>query len=227
MKALISYLRDLYSGPFQAALVFSFALVAALTIGVNAWVISFVINNYLTEAMDERIARDAHLAETIYENKLYEIASVARQLSLSCTVINNIEAICQENITPSILVEDLIINLAEGPVSSGNLYVAILDINGEVLTGQIISTSGEQISINTGENWSSLSIYQEFIQSQSQVAAVEVIPDALVQSAGMTEQAHIELIDTPKAALQPFDPREGSAGLALVGIAPMWELLLS
>jgi len=221
MKALIRYFKNLYSGPFQATLVFSFALVAAITIGVNAWVITVVINNYLSEMMDERIARDALLAETFYQEKLYEIAGIAEQLALSCVVINNIEPVRQGDIDASILVRDKIINLTEGPVPSGNLFVAILDINGDVLTGQTISVLGEQIPITPGGNWSSLPIYQEFIKRKSQIAAVEVIPDALIQSAGIAEQARIELIDTPKAAPQPFDPREGSAGLALVGISPI------
>jgi len=37
----------------------------------------------------------------------------------------------------------------------------------------------------------------------------------------LDEQARIELIDTPKAAPKPFDPREGSAGLALAGVSPL------
>ncbi|MBE9523838.1 MAG: cache domain-containing protein [Chloroflexi bacterium] len=221
MKALIRFLKDLYSGPFQATLVFSFALVAAITIGVNAWVVSGVINSYLTNVMDERVARDIHLAEIFYENKLHTIADIAEQLSLSCTVINNIGAIRQEDINASILGEEKIIELLESPLSSGNLYVAILDTNGEVLTGQIISISGEQILITPGGNWSSLPLFQAYKQSESLIAATEVIPDALFHSAEMALQAHIELIDTPKAAPQPFDPREGSAGLALVGIAPI------
>jgi len=221
MKTIIGYFRDLYSGPFQATLVFSFALVAALTIGINAWVVSSVINNYLVEVMDERVARDIHLAETFYEIRLQEVAGIAEQLSLSCTVINNIEAVRQGNINASILIEDKIINFAESPLLSGSLYVAILDINGNVLTGQIISTSGEQTFIVPGGNWSSLPFFQEFIHSQSQIAAVEVIPNTLLQSAGVAEQARIELIDTPKAAPQLFDPREGNAGLALAGIAPI------
>nr|MBC8496418.1 cache domain-containing protein [Chloroflexota bacterium] len=223
MKTIIGYFRDLYSGPFQATLVFSFALVAALTIGINAWVVSSVINNYLVEVMDERVARDIHLAETFYEIRLQEVAGIAEQLSLSCTFINNIEAVRQGNINASILIEDKIINFAESPLLSGSLYVAILDINGNVLTGQIISTSGEQTSIVPGGNWSSLPFFQEFIHSQSQIAAVEVIPGTLLQSVGMAEQAHIELIDTPKAAPQLFDPREGNAGLALAGIAPIMD----
>ena len=59
MNALRRFFRELYSAPFHLALVVSFTLVAAFTIGVGAWVISRTINDYLAEAMNERVARDA------------------------------------------------------------------------------------------------------------------------------------------------------------------------
>ncbi len=223
MKTIIRYLKDLYSGPFQGTLVFSFALVAALTIGINAWVVSSVINNYLVEVMDERVARDAHLAETFYEIKLHEVAGIAEQLSRSFTVINNLEAARQGDPEALSLIEAKIINTVLGPALGGNLYVAIVNVEGDVMAGRLISTSGEQTPIAPGGNWSALPIYQTFTRNEDQIAAIEVIPDTLLRSAGMAEQARIELIDTPKAAPQPFDPREGSAGLALVGVAPIIE----
>ena len=60
MKAIVRYIKDLYSGPFQATLVISFTLVAALTIGLGSWVISNVIDSYLAEAMDARITIPCH-----------------------------------------------------------------------------------------------------------------------------------------------------------------------
>ncbi len=221
MKAIIRYFKDLYSGPFQATLVFSFALVAAVTIGVNAWVISGVINNYLADVMNERVARDIHLAETFYENKLHEVAGITEQLSRSFTVIDNLESARQGDLEALGLIEAKIIDTVSGPALGGNLYVAIVNMEGDVMAGRLISTSGEQTPIAPGGNWSALPIYQTFTRNEDQIAAVEVIPNTLLQSAGMAEQACIELIDTPKAAPQPFDPREGSAGLALAGVAPI------
>ena len=55
MKIILNYLKDLYSGPVQAVMVFSFTLVAALTIGIGNWAITNTITSYLAEAMDERI----------------------------------------------------------------------------------------------------------------------------------------------------------------------------
>jgi hypothetical protein len=65
MKTIPRLFRDLYSGPFQAPLVFAFTAVAAITIGVGALVISATINSYLATEMDERVARDIRLAETL------------------------------------------------------------------------------------------------------------------------------------------------------------------
>ncbi|MEA3350748.1 MAG: cache domain-containing protein [Chloroflexota bacterium] len=223
MKAIIRYFKDLYSGPFQAALVFSFALVAATTIGVNTWVVSSVINNYLAEVMDERIARDIHLAETFYENKLHEVAGIAQQLSLSYTVINNIDAVRQRDEDAIELMEAKILNTVKGPSLGGNLFVAVLDVNGDMLAGHLVSTSREQTPIVSSGNWSTLPIFQESILTEQQIAAVEVIPDTFLQPTGLAEQAHIKLVDTPKAASQPFDPREGTAGLTLVSVSPIQD----
>jgi hypothetical protein len=92
MKSIVRMLRKLYSGPYQAALVFSFTLVAALTIAVGTWVISSTINNYLSRVMNERVARDAHLAVTFYDLRLREISSVVSQLSSDPTIADNLEA---------------------------------------------------------------------------------------------------------------------------------------
>ena len=168
MKTITRYLKGIYSGPFQATLVFSFALVAAITIGVNAWVISGVINNYLTEVMDERVARDSHLAETFYEIKLNEVAGIAEQLARSFTVINNLESAQQGDLESLNLIEAKIINTVSGPALGGNLYVAIVNVEGDVMAGRLVSTSGMQTPIAPGENWSALPLYQEYIHSESE-----------------------------------------------------------
>ena len=82
MRTILRFLKDLYSGPFQAALVFSFTLVAAVAIGIGAFVILNTINGYLSEVMDERIARDIYLARTFYEARLQEIGGITPRLSL-------------------------------------------------------------------------------------------------------------------------------------------------
>ena len=46
---------------------------------------------------------------------------------------------------------------------------------------------------------------------------------AYLVQVGLAEQARIPLLETPKAAPSPFDPREGTAGLALVGVSPLTD----
>ncbi len=70
----------------------SFTLVAAFTIGVGAWVISRTINDYLVEAMNDRVARDAHLAQSIYNTNLDSVAGIAYSLANDPTISANIAA---------------------------------------------------------------------------------------------------------------------------------------
>jgi two-component system NtrC family sensor kinase len=223
MKAIIRYLKDLYSGPFQATLVISFTLVAALTIGMGSWVISSTIDNYLAEAMDERIARDIHLAETFYNIKLYQISGIASRLSLHPHVIDSIEAANQGNRLALEIIDEEIYNKGLGLTLGGNHFIVVLNVEGEVLAGRLITATGDQIPLRSGGNWSKLPIISQVLQQGVESASTEVIPEELLHQVGMADQARIELIDTPKAAHQPFDAREGRAALALVGVAPIWD----
>jgi two-component system NtrC family sensor kinase len=53
------------------------------------------------------------------------------------------------------------------------------------------------------------------------ISATDVIPVEQLSTVGLDTQARIELVDTPLAVEKPFDAREGEAGLALVGVAPI------
>jgi len=221
MKTAISYLKDLYTGPFQAALVFSFTLVAAVTFGIGVWVISTTIQNYMVEAMDERIARDIHLAGTFYETKLQQISGIANRLSLHPAVINNLEAACRGEQQALNAIESELFNKSLGLGLGGNHFIAILNTEGQVVAGWLNSTTGEQLPVSSDGNWSQLSIIAKATENGSTMAGTEVIPAELLSQVGLEQQANIALIDTPRAAPQLFDPREGSAGLALVGVAPV------
>jgi two-component system NtrC family sensor kinase len=48
-----------------------------------------------------------------------------------------------------------------------------------------------------------------------------VIPSDLLDLLGLAEQAYITIVDTPKAAPELFDAREGTAGLTLTAVAPV------
>lgn len=72
---MIKRIQGLYYHPFQLVLVISFSLIAALTIAIGAWAFTLTISDYLSQAMNDRIARDMLLAETFYNLKMREGAS--------------------------------------------------------------------------------------------------------------------------------------------------------
>jgi len=221
MQSIIRYLKDLYSGPFQSTLVFSFTLVAAITIAIGSWVISVTIDNYLQEAMDARIARDIHLAETFYQGKLEQISGITSRLSTHPMVIDNLEAASQGQTQALEAIKNEMINKGQPLTLGGNHIIAILDAKGDLVTGRIISIGGEQTPLISESNWLQLDIIEAALQNGLTLAATEVIPAELLAQIGMADQANITLIDTPRAAEELFDPREGSAGLALVGVSPI------
>jgi two-component system NtrC family sensor kinase len=221
MQAFTRYLKDLYSGPFQVTLVFAFTLVAALTVGIGSGVISHTIDDYLAETMAERVDRDIHLAETFYNLKLNQISGIASRLALHPHVVENLAAASRGDIDARDTIDEEILNKVRGLTQGGNHFVAVLDAEGNVLVGRLISTTGEQQPIVTDGHWSDLPIVRETIAKGTEIAAAEVIPAELLTQVGLAEQAYIKLIDTPRAAAKPFDPREGSAGLTLVSAAPI------
>jgi len=88
MRRLIALL---FGGRLQIVLIASFALVAALTVGLNTLVISRVINDYLAAVRADRVERDMKLADAFYQLKLDEIAAISHRLVLDPWVV----AICQ------------------------------------------------------------------------------------------------------------------------------------
>ena len=68
-----AWLTRIFGWHLQTILIVSFALVAAITVGLNALVISRVINQYLAQAQDARVQRDMDLAKAFYQEKLNEI----------------------------------------------------------------------------------------------------------------------------------------------------------
>jgi two-component system NtrC family sensor kinase len=53
--------------------------------------------------------------------------------------------------------------------------------------------------------------------------ATEVVPVEFLAPLGLDDQAFVKLVDTPKAAPEPYDPLAGTAGLALVSVAPVHD----
>ncbi|MCX7706880.1 MAG: hypothetical protein N2204_02600, partial [Anaerolineae bacterium] len=85
-------MRGLFSAPFQLVLVIAFSLVAAFTILIGAGAISRTIRDYLAVAMTERVERDMHLAQALYQNWLSDVAEMARHVALNPSVLQNVAA---------------------------------------------------------------------------------------------------------------------------------------
>ncbi|MCX6028989.1 MAG: cache domain-containing protein, partial [Chloroflexi bacterium] len=216
------FLKDLFSAPFQLVLVISFSLVSATTIAVGTYVISRTIRDYLAEAMTERVNRDMHLAETLYQIKLRDVAGIAHRLALDPIVTENLAKARAGDAAARTIIDRQIANKITVLALGGNHFIAVLDADGNVLAGRLVSGTGEHAPVVGGGNWAGLPIVKDGFQNRQTLAATEVISSDMLAQIGLAEQAGIAIIDTPKAAKILFDPREGRAGLALVGISPIY-----
>jgi two-component system, NtrC family, sensor kinase len=223
MNPIRRFFQEQFSAPFHLALVASFTLVAAVTIGVGAWVISRTINDYLAETMNERVARDAYLAQSIYQSNLDNVTALARLLANDPDIRANLSAASQGQADARKIVEARL-PLAQkqlAPSTSLRTNLVLLDAAGNIVAAQTVAGNAEQAFVAGARSWGSLPIVRITLENGQGLAATEIIPGELLEMVGLADQAKIELLDTPRAALEVFDPREGSAGLALVSVAPV------
>jgi hypothetical protein len=202
-------------------LVISFSLIAAITIAIGTWAISQTISDYLSSTMNERVARDMQLAKTFYDLMLGEIEGITSRLAADPLVVENLKATGSE-IGPSraILKRQIASDLTSLGLG-GNHLVAALDADGNILAAQLLTPDNKLLTLNSDGNWMELGIIQKAITSGNALAATEVIPANLLGQVGLDSQAQIDVIDTVRAAQQMFDPREGSAGLAMTSVSPV------
>jgi two-component system NtrC family sensor kinase len=216
-------LLALSGGRLRAVLIASFSLVAALTVGLNALVVSQVIRSYLSSAEDERVARDMDLAEAFYQLKLDEVASLGQRISRDPQVLEYQPAARQGQPDSVSKVDEVIIRKIGVPTLGGTHLVLVFDPQGNILVGRVLTANGDLMPAITLGNWANLPILADALATGQELAATEVIPAELLAQVGLERQAHIPLIDTPLAAPEPLDPRESTAGLALVGVYPLHD----
>lgn len=208
-------------GRLQIVLIAFFSLIAALTVGLNTVVTSRVINDYLSDAEDERVARDMDLAQAFYQLKLDEIAAISHRLVLDPWVVQNLTAASQGTDDAIKIIDQQITNKITVLALGGTHFIAVLDAGGEIIAGRVLSPDGILSPVITHGNWGQLPIVEQVLTSGQERAATEIIPAEFLAQVGLDGQAYIPLMDTPLAAPQPFDPREGTAGLALTGVSTM------
>lgn len=213
----------LMGGRLQIVLIAFFSFVAALTVGLNTVVTSRVINDYLSSAEDERVARDMDLARAFYQLKLDEIAAISHRLVLDAWVVQNLTAAGQGHGDAIKIIDQQITNKITVLALGGTHFIAVLDADGKIIAGRVLSPDGVLSPVITHGNWGRLPIVDQVLASGREGAATEIVPAEFLAQVGLDGQAYIPLMDTPLAAPQPFDSREGTAGLALTGVSPVQD----
>lgn len=211
----------LLGGRLRIVLTVSFALVSALTIGLNALVISRVLNDYLASAEAERVARDMKLAETFYQLKLDEVAAISHRLVLDPWVVENFPAARAGDEEAIGIIDRQITNKITVLALGGTHLIAVLDADGDVVVGKVLWPDDTLSPALTQGDFGDLPIVHTVLETGDPQAATEIIPREFLAQVGLEGQAFIPLLETPLAAPEPFDPQEGTAGLALVGVSPL------
>lgn len=222
MRSIWRSLKALYSGPFQSTLVFSFTLVAALTIALGSWVISQTITAYLAGAMDERVAQDIQCAKLVYSTRQEGLTHTADQLALSNTIIESFPETKEGDFEAQDRIYQKLKTALNADTLLGNHTVVLLDREGSVITGLVMDRDLNDRAIGRGADWSDFDPVASTLRDGAALSATEVIPLSILEDAGLADQAKIDLIPTTMAAPVPFDEREGSAGLGIVAVSPLY-----
>lgn len=204
----------------QTTLVILFSLIALVTVGATALVTSKLIGDYLSDAQDRRVSRDMQLAEAFYEIKLDKISTTARRLASSESVVDALPLAADGDAEAMGTLQESVENEIRSQSLVASHFIVLVDAKGESVLGRTSHVPGEGAPVQEG-NWYSLPIVAAALGSSDRFAATEVIPRELLDLLGLAEQAHLTVLDTPKAAPEPFDPREGTAGLTLTAVAPV------
>lgn len=202
-------------------LIISFSLVAAFTVGLSAVTISRVIQNYLKAAEAARVDRDMELANAFYRLKLDETAAISHRLVLDKLVTDNLQPVSQDRAEALKTIDQQITNKISVLALGGTHFIIVFDANGNIMVSRVLTPGGYLLQAVTNGNWLELPILDKVLKTGEEKSATEIIPAEFLKQIGLEEQAKITLIDTPKASATPYDPREGTAGLALTSISPV------
>ena len=204
----------------QHVLIVGFALTTAITIAVGSLITYRVINNYLENAQDARIGRDMDLAWAFYDSKLHDISATARRIASSRVIEHNIVRAGKGGTDDAAAIRSVVDNeIANLPLGTQR-FIVITDAQGSGIAGSVAS-AGQVAPTSSQVDWNSMPILRVALSQGKAQSATEVFPANILAAVGLEEQAHIALTETPKAAPAPFDSREGTAGLTLVGTAPV------
>ncbi len=218
---MIRWLTSLLGGRLRKVLIGSFCLVVGLTVGLNALVTSFVIQEYLTAAESDLVARDMGLAKAFYQLKLDEVSAISHRLALDPWVVQNLDRASLGVPEAVHIIDQQIINKITVLALGGTHLIAILNPRGDLVVGRVLNQDGVTLPLISKGKWGQLPIVKEVLEGGRPQAATEVIPVEYLAQVGLDRQGFVPLVETPLAAPEPFDPREGNAGLALTGVHPL------
>ncbi len=213
--------QEFLGAPFQVVLVVSFSLVAATTILIGIGAISRTVRDYLASAMTERVERDMHLAQALYDTWREDFARMTLHLALDPAVVANLETASQGDAQALATVDRQIASEITAHDLQANQWITLLDATGQAITARIISADNEQVRLTNEVQWASQPIVAAARDTRIPLAATEILPIEILTTLGLAEQARIQLVDTPRAAQELFDEREGQAGLTLMAITPI------
>jgi len=215
-----AFIRRLLGFRLQTTLIILFSLIALLTVGATALVTSKLIGDYLADAQDRRVSRDMQLAEAFYEIKLEKVSTTSGRLASTLTVVEALPGAIEGEPEALVALQESIENEIRSQSLVASHFIVLTDAEGASIIGRTSHAPGEATPTELG-NWHSLPIVAAALDTGNRYAATEVIPGDLLALLGLAEQARITLLDTPKAAPEPFDPREGTAGLTIAAVAPI------
>ncbi len=205
----------------QIVLIGSFVLMVALTLGLNALVISRVIDDYLKSAEAERIDRDMELASEFYRLKAEEITDVGQRMAKDPRVIQALPDALQHRAEALETLDQELSRKITIPNLSGTHFIALLDDRGNIVVGRVLWSNDQLSDRITAGNWGGLPIIERVMSRNAAITATEIIPQEFLSQVELAGQAFIPLKDTPKAASLPYEQREGTAGLALTSVIPI------
>ncbi len=202
-------------------LTISFGLVAILTGVLNTVVVSRVIDNYLSSAQSDRVARDMDVTTGLYDGKLNEVIDIGERTSLDTEIIVNIDAALEGDEAAFDVIDSVVSRKISVSTLTGSQAIIILDRDGNILVGHVYTTNGGLSLPFTDGNWASLPIVSDALQNNTALSGTEVIPTKFLRQIHLDYQALVPLVETPQDAPVPFDEREGTAGLALTSVYPL------
>ena len=210
-----------FGGRLLNVLIASFVLVAVLAVGLNALVTSRLINEYLLNAQTDRLNRDLDLANGFYQQKLNDVMSLSQFVALDAQTRAYLPGALTGSPESRQVLDQVVSRMITGTVLSGTRLVAVLDPQGHILDARSISADGVRSPAFTGGDWSLLPVVARVLASGSPVSSTEVIPSDYLADVDLDAQAHILTENTPKANPTPYDPREGTAALAITAVYPL------